>query len=313
MTITLYHPEQKEIWNNFIQQAVNGTFLFHRDFMEYHAHRFTDYSMMVYNQENVLTCCIPANRVGDLVYSHQGLTYGGFIMHENGMHLDQIIHTILDFLRYNQVTQFIINEQLPYYNPYYTQITDLYNKSGFAVSRELCNMQVSLLEPFKVSNKKTVGYRNGKFDNLKIVVNHDFKTFWEQLLVPQLAARHDAVPVHSLQEIELLASRFPDNIKQYLVYKDNQPLAGITFFMAGVIAKSQYAATAPAGMNVGALNFLYLECAQDLKDAGYEYLDYGPVNERDGSINRGVQRFKEELGCKQTATLQWTKVISHDV
>ena len=46
--------------------------------MDYHSDRFRDYSLMVYKNEKIITL-LPANRVGDTLYSHQGLTYGGLI------------------------------------------------------------------------------------------------------------------------------------------------------------------------------------------------------------------------------------------
>ena len=38
--IELYTPEQKTNWNVFIENAKNSTFLFNRDYMDYHSDRF---------------------------------------------------------------------------------------------------------------------------------------------------------------------------------------------------------------------------------------------------------------------------------
>jgi hypothetical protein len=43
--------------------------------MEYHEERFHDYSLLIF-EEDKLIAVLPANRVSDTVYSHQGLTYG---------------------------------------------------------------------------------------------------------------------------------------------------------------------------------------------------------------------------------------------
>ena len=66
-----YHRD----WNDFVSESSNGTFLFLREYMEYHADRFTDYSLLVYDG-NKLLALLPANRSGDVLYSHAGLTYG---------------------------------------------------------------------------------------------------------------------------------------------------------------------------------------------------------------------------------------------
>lgn len=299
--------EHRAVWNAFISQAINGTFLFHRDFMEYHRDRFVDASLLVYDKD-LLVCCVPGNISGETFYSHQGLTYGGFVLLENTSQLESIVLAVLNHLESQQLTSVVFNMQLSYYNFFYQAIQELLLAQHFAISRELCNMQLHLTAPVKISNKKTAGYRNGAFDDLSLRIEFDFSSFWEQVLVPQLAARHKVKPVHTLEEITSLAAHFPTNIKQYNVYREQELLAGATFFLHGTIAKSQYAATAPAGRTLNAMDFLYIEAMQDLKDAGFTILDYGPVNERDGSINRGVQRFKEELGCEQETVLQFTKI-----
>ncbi|MFT7252078.1 MAG: hypothetical protein ACI9FW_001834, partial [Flavobacterium sp.] len=36
ITIKQYTPDYYPLWNEFVAKAKNATFLFHRDFMEYH-------------------------------------------------------------------------------------------------------------------------------------------------------------------------------------------------------------------------------------------------------------------------------------
>ena len=74
-----YTPEDKALWNNFVMSSKNGTFLFHRDFMDYHSDRFEDHSLIVYKKNKVVGV-FPANVIENKVYSHQGLSYGGIIL-----------------------------------------------------------------------------------------------------------------------------------------------------------------------------------------------------------------------------------------
>ena len=46
--------------------------------MEYHSGRFKDYSLMVYSDKGKLLTILPANYRNDRLYSHEGLTFGGF-------------------------------------------------------------------------------------------------------------------------------------------------------------------------------------------------------------------------------------------
>ena len=77
--VRLYKDSNKTEWNQFVENSKNGTFLFHRDYMDYHADRFADFSLLIYRKEKLYTI-LPANRKDNTLYSHQGLTYGGFLM-----------------------------------------------------------------------------------------------------------------------------------------------------------------------------------------------------------------------------------------
>ena len=71
--IIRYSGEQKTAWNQFVSNSKNGTFLFDRNYMDYHSNRFEDNSLMVY-RKGKLYSLLPANKVGNVLYSHQGLT-----------------------------------------------------------------------------------------------------------------------------------------------------------------------------------------------------------------------------------------------
>ena len=81
MEIIQYTPLQADEWDAFVQNSKNGTFLLERRFMDYHAHRFSDCSLLIY-EDNQLVALFPANWVEEerCIHSHQGLTYGGLIL-----------------------------------------------------------------------------------------------------------------------------------------------------------------------------------------------------------------------------------------
>lgn len=74
-----YTPADKVLWDSYVSKAKNATFLFKRDYMDYHADRFHDFSLLIY-KDGKLHSLLPAHLVEDTLYSHYGLTYGGLIM-----------------------------------------------------------------------------------------------------------------------------------------------------------------------------------------------------------------------------------------
>ena len=70
----------KSRWDDFVTNSKNGTFLLMRDYMDYHADRFVDWSLLVFQRaSDRLVALLPANRLDHSLVSHGGLTYGGLI------------------------------------------------------------------------------------------------------------------------------------------------------------------------------------------------------------------------------------------
>ena len=59
--ICVYEKGYKPVWDEFILKSKNGTFLFFRDYMEYHADRFTDHSLLFFEGDRLLAV-LPASR-----------------------------------------------------------------------------------------------------------------------------------------------------------------------------------------------------------------------------------------------------------
>ena len=108
-TIRKYNKEDLEIWNDFIKKSINGSFLFYRDFMEYHEDRFDDFSLLIYKNQH-LVGIIPANYSNNYVFSHQGLTYGGLILKHylGAKKLMEIISEVLKFLSGQNKNAFVV-------------------------------------------------------------------------------------------------------------------------------------------------------------------------------------------------------------
>ena len=87
------------LWDEFVTKAKNSTFLFYRDFMEYHQDKFDDYSLLIF-KEDKLVALLPSNLEGAKLISHQGLSYGGLILNENIKFLDVLesFKLVLQFL-----------------------------------------------------------------------------------------------------------------------------------------------------------------------------------------------------------------------
>lgn len=299
MQIIRYSAAHQPIWDDFIRKSANGCFLHQRNFMEYHAHRFVDHSLLFFDQE-VLMACLPAHVTNNCLYSHLGLTYAGIIASAKAESRQIFLQALKDYASEHQFDKLELRLPPKYYDPALEQHSQDLLEAGFQTQDQTLDLFVDLTTNWIPSPKKTAGYRNGKFNVLKFTVSQDLSEFWNQLLIPKLQERHQARPVHSLQEMELLLSRFPDQILQYYVEVHGEKVGGITLFDFGKILKVQYAAASDMGFRHNAMDFLYQEIIQDARDMGKEFVDMGIVNNPDGSINEGLLHFKKQLGARTT-------------
>jgi hypothetical protein len=77
------------------------------------------------------------------------------------------------------------------------------------------------------------------------------------VLCDNLARTYNSKPVHTLSEIELLHSRFPENIVLYVARKDGELLAGIVVYVSAQVVRAQYSSASPLGKQLGAIDIIY--------------------------------------------------------
>ncbi|RZJ64494.1 MAG: GNAT family N-acetyltransferase [Flavobacterium sp.] len=299
-TIKKFEPSDTNVWNAFVSKSKNGTFLFDRGFMDYHSDRFQDFSLLVYD-ENELLALLPAHKIDDKVHSHFGLTYGGFVLGEK-IKLKEVIwalQAVLKFLSENGIGTFRVklipsiyhlfsSDELPY--ALFVADAKLYRRDSLSV--------IDLTKPFSISKTRRESIRRGAKNNLEIREESNFKLFWDEILIPNLDKKHEVKPVHSIAEIELLHKRFPENIRHFNVYDNGKIVAGTTVFVSQNVAHPQYISGNDHKNELGSLDYLYHFLITDVfKDA--PFFDFGISNEDQGrKLNEGLVFWKESFGAK---------------
>jgi hypothetical protein len=297
-TVKLYQETDYEKWNDFIGQAKNATFLFHRDFMEYHKDRFEDFSLLVYESEKLVSI-LPANRVDDAVYSHQGLTYGGLVLMPISKLYDTIFifKKILEYLNKNGIEKLYIKDIPSIYCDYPSnEINYLVHICRGKVIMKYSVSVISLKQNALITKSRKEGIRRGKKLNLCIKEEQNLEIFWNKLLIPNLKKKYNSEPVHSLDEIMFLKNKFPNNVRHFNVYHDDELVCGTTLFITKNVAKPQYISGNDKNNFLGCIDFLYdfliTEVAED-KD----FFDFGPSHENNGlQIVKNINFWKESFG-----------------
>ena len=296
-----YTHNLKDIWDNFVEESRNGTFLHKRAYMEYHSDRFRDYSLLFYCG-NRLIALLPANITDEVVISHGGLTYGGLIM-SNSATADlvlEIFDTLKEHLTNKTEVSTLIYRPVPHIYHKYPCEEDLYalfrNEAQLTERKISTTIKLDNPLPIKGRRKLTTTAKS----RLHIVEDDNFAVFWE-ILEERLTGKYGVAPVHTLQEIKLLHSLFPNNITLLRVIdNNNSTLGGVVVYIANKVAHAQYIATTDEGRRIGALDYLYEYLIKE-RFANLDYFDFGVSTEQGGHyLNSGLIAHKERLGGRAT-------------
>jgi len=295
-----YSPEYKGAWNEFIASAKNATFLFNRNFVDYHNDRFEDYSLLCF-KKGKLVGVLAANIIGNKLYSHQGLTYGGFIV-QSATKFEEyvlIIENVLKYLTENGIKELYLKE-LP--EMYASSPSGEFEYIQFLVAAEIIKVDISstikMDSCIALSSSRKEGYKRGIKFGLKIVEVEELDSFWNEILIPNLKEKHNVSPVHSLSEIKLLKEYFPENIRQFNVYDNGKLVAGTTIFETNNVAHSQYISGNNDNNKLGSLDFLHYYLIKEVfRDK--DFFDFGISTGNQGkSINKGLLFWKEGFGAR---------------
>lgn len=295
--IKRYTSADKEKWNAFVSKAKNATFLFYRDYMDYHADRFSDYSLMVF-RKNKLFALLPANNIDNALYSHQGLSYGGLILDSKATVEDvlSVFNQINTFLKQNNIFQ-VIYKAIPYIYHILPSQEDLY--ALFILKAQLVerNISSSIIQKNAIcfTESRKSGLRKALAKGVIIQESEDYASFWA-ILSENLNNRYNTKPVHSLDEILLLKSRFVTNIKLYVAIYNGIVVAGTVVYITSQVVHTQYISASSLGKEIGALDILFDKLINETFKA-VTYFDFGQSTEQHGVyLNKSLIFQKEGFG-----------------
>lgn len=307
LSVTPYTSELRSEWDAFVRLSRCATFLFERGFMDYHSDRFRDFSLVVRKHGRIMAL-LPANTDGDRVYSHQGLTYGGWILparHFDADDMLQIMRLTVELYRKAGIKE-LIYKPLPYIYASMPSQEDLY--ALWRMNAEIVQRDLSVT----INLKHNPGFNSQQKRNLKRALQagagvrqlkDDEVGVFYAMLCENLSTRHDASPVHTLDELRLLMGRFPDKMRLVGAFDAGGRLGAATLlFDCAPAVHAQYICSSEEGRAFG-LPAMLFECViAESASMGYDFFDFGICNEDSGRyLNSGLARQKYGLGGSAVA------------
>ncbi|WP_207540771.1 GNAT family N-acetyltransferase [Sabulicella rubraurantiaca] len=303
ITVEPYAPSSAAAWDDFVERSKNATFLHKRRYMEYHADRFNDASLILRRGAEIVAL-LPAHTTEAGIASHNGLTYGGFLVSER-------MTTPLMLEGFDAARRWLASRGVETF--YYKTIPHIYHRlpaeedryalfrhDAVLVRRDLLSTIDMARRPVPQERRRR-GAAKALQKGVSIQEDEGWEGFW-QLLERHLASRYHTKPVHSLAEIRHLHGLFQRNIRLFTARDASGTLlGGVVIYETDEVAHLQYAAATSEGFACGCLDRLFLHLLDEVF-ASKRWFDFGNSTELDGRwLNDGLINQKEGFGGRAVA------------
>lgn len=295
-----YTDQDRQVWNDFNKKSKNYLFMFDRGYMDYHRDRFHDHSLLFY-RENELLALLPACERDGTLFSHAGLTYGGFLT-DTKMKQHTMNECFGELIQYSRDKCFgsIVYKTIPYI--YHKQPAEedrfaLYANAGNLTTVD-ASTYLNLSDPLKMPKGRKAQISRAKREGVAIEILTEMKDYeaFIDLENEVLASRHETQAVHSAAELKMLHDQFPMNIHLFAAMKDGKIIAGTVVYEYDYVVHTQYMAADEEARQIGALDLAVFTVIEKYR-LSKKWLDFG-ISTEHGRIflNEGLIAQKEGFG-----------------
>jgi hypothetical protein len=297
-TLRPYVPADAAAWDALVARSRTGNLLHRRGYMDYHADRFTDCSLIV-EREGEPVAVFPASRNGRVVTSHGGLTYAG-LLSTSALRTESTLAVFTQMAAHYRAAGMrrVLYKAVPRVFHAYPAEEDLYalHRLGARLVRRDVSSVVALREGYRFSSERQRDIRHARQAGVRVEAGGDLAAF--HALLSEVLRRHGATPTHSLDELRLLQGRFPQQIVLHTAYVDDTLQAGALVYDFGRTVHTQYLAASDEGRRHDALSLLLAELVGSVY-ADRHYFSFGISTEQEGRVlNGGLVTQKERFGAR---------------
>lgn len=295
MIVRPYDRADAPAWDEVIAGSQTGTLLQTRRFLGYHGDRFDDVSVVL--EDDGIAHVLPLARVDAMTaVSHPGATHGGLVSRA-ALGLEDALAIFGDVRLHLLALGVTRLRYTPIPHVFHRVVSEVdtvaLSMLGARVIRQLPN---AVLDLDRMTLRRRQNRARARRAGCTSCVLDDVACA-HALIVSTLARRHDVAPVHSLGELEWIASAFPEDVLVIGTMLDQVLVATLVIFRLGDAMHVQYMASSEQGFAVQALDHgIGFLCETVMSGRGR--LSFGVSVEPDGTtLNPGLMRFKEMFGA----------------
>lgn len=308
MEIIRYSEEWKEKWDRFVLGSNNGTMFHMQKFFDYHTPGKFKFDHLMFIKNTNIVALLPG-RIKDGVFeSPVGASYGSIVTRDIKFEEAlEIVSALIEWGRKEGLKEIMLTPAPMIYEKYQNQNLDFamlwlgFNYCLHYISSAIkLDPLTDIIERFSPTIRRNVkmSLRN---PDIRVEINERYDEFYPILL--ENKSRHNVKPTHSLEDLIKLSQLMPDNLKLFMVYYKDKPIAGSSMFVANpTVAICFYNMLLYDYEHLKPIQRVMYELVKHYTENGFNYVDIGVSQdtkaENPMTPSRNLIIFKEKFDAK---------------
>jgi len=308
MEIIEYSDKWKEKWDQFVVESNNGTIFHTQKFFDYHTEGKFNFNHLLFIEKGNIAALLPGSSIGDLYESPIGASYGSIVTKDvkfsNAM---EMVSTLLEYGKKNEIKEFILTsapriyEHHPNENLDFAMLWQDFSYDLHYISSAIkLNSDDDILSRFQQTVRRNIR-KTMKNPDIRVEINERYDQFYPILLDNK--ARHDIKPTHSYDDPMKLKELLPDQLKLFMLYYKDKPIAGSSLFLCNkTVSLCFYNMLLYEFEHLKPIHRIMYEVVNWSTENGFKYVDIGVSQDTkaDNPMTPSISLidFKEKFGAK---------------
>ncbi|MEE9449179.1 MAG: GNAT family N-acetyltransferase [Ignavibacteriaceae bacterium] len=308
MEIIEYSDKWKEKWDRFVLESNNGTIFHSQKFFDYHTEGKFNFNHLLFIEKNTIVALLSGSRIGNLYESPIGASYGSIVTKDVKFTQAMVmVSTLLEYGKENGIKEFLLTsapriyENHPNENLDFAMLWQGFSYDLHYISSAIrLNSDDDILPRFQQTVRRNIR-KTIKNPDIKVEINERYDQFYPILLDNK--AKHDIKPTHSYNDLMKLKELMPDQLKLFMLYYKDKPIAGSSLFICNkTVTLCFYNMLLYEFEHLKPIHRIMYEVVKWSTENGFKYVDIGVSQDTkaDNPMTPGMSLidFKEKFDAK---------------
>jgi lipid II:glycine glycyltransferase (peptidoglycan interpeptide bridge formation enzyme) len=308
MEIIEYTEEWKDKWDQFVLASNNGTMFHMQRFFDYHKSGKFSFHHLIFIEKGEIVALLPGELKNGIFESPVGASYGSIVTKDIKFSLAmELVSTLLEYGRKNRIKEFFLTPAPIIYEKIQNQGLDFamlwqgFNFSLHYISSAIkLDKKTDIISRFQSTVRRNIR-KTFKNSDIRIEINERYDEFYPILI--ENKKRHDVKPTHSYEDLLRLKELMPENLKLFMVYYKDKPIAGsLMFFCNKTVALCFYNMLLYEYEHLKPIHRIMYEVVKWSTENNYSYVDIGVSQdtkaENPMTPSLSLIEFKEKFDAK---------------